>query len=115
MREGMDIMGIRDGVLRGYVERDGDSYFAICLDLNIYARGESADEAVDLCQQLTQEYFDEAIGEDRVHFSDLVPRRAPFYFWARYFYLRLRGLFLFGRPGPDRPAQRAFKTPLATC
>lgn len=74
----------RELILRGYAVPDGDSYFAICLDLNIYARGESADEAVDRCFQFVCEYINEAVSEDADHIEDLIPRRAPLKFWLRY-------------------------------
>lgn len=79
-------MDTREGlvVLRCYAERDDDSWFAICLDLNIYARGDTFDAArVDLMNQ-TKQYIQEAVTVDYEHFHDLIPRRAPARFWLKY-------------------------------
>lgn len=79
-------MKLDDLVLRCYAEREEDgSWFAICLYLNIYARGNSAEEVKARLRSFVREYLKEAVTKDREHFSDLVPRRAPAYFWARYF------------------------------
>ena len=79
-------MKLSDLVLRCYGEREDDgSWFAICLDLNIYARGKSAEEVKARLRTFIGEYLTEAVTKDREHFSDLVPRSAPFFFWWRYF------------------------------
>lgn len=78
-----------DLILRGFAVPDGDSYFAICLDLNIYARGESPAQAIEKCRQFVCEYVNEAVNEDIEHVSDLLRRRAPFRFWAMYRLMQL--------------------------
>lgn len=83
-----------DLILRGYTVLDGDSYFSICLDMNVYARGDSPDEAEDKCLQFVCEYLNEAFDEDKESFSDLVPRRAPVGFWMRYRLMRIWGMVL---------------------
>lgn len=91
-KEGL-VMKINDLVLRCYAERERDgSWFAICLDLNLYARGDSSEEARVKLNKLAICYLKEAIEKDSEYFSDLVPRRAPFGFWTRYLYAKLMSL-----------------------
>lgn len=78
-------MTIHELVLRCYAEPDPDgTWFAICLDLNLYARGDSYDEARTKLTQVTVAYLHEALERDVQYFEDLVPRRAPWIFWLRY-------------------------------
>jgi predicted RNase H-like HicB family nuclease len=72
-----------DLVLRCYAEQDDGSWFAICLDLNLYARGDSYEEVRDKLFKLIAGYVKEALA-DVDYFDDLVPRRAPLSFWLRY-------------------------------
>lgn len=72
-------------VLRCYAEKDGGSWFVICLDLNLYARADTFDEARDKLGKLISGYLKDAVTKDAEFISDLVPRPAPFYFWFKYF------------------------------
>lgn len=75
-------------ILRCYAEErsDGDC-FAICLDLNLTAHAASFEEARGKLNALIRDYLEEALGKDKEHMQDLIPRSSPFYFWARYWYL----------------------------
>ncbi|UVT20103.1 MAG: DUF1902 domain-containing protein [Nitrospira sp.] len=87
-------MKINDLILRCYAEEEKDgTWFAICLDLNIYARGDSYEEARTKLNKLAICYLREAIEEDSQYFDDLVPRRAPLGFWMRYVYGKVLSLF----------------------
>ena len=71
--------------LRCYAEREEDgSWFALCLDLNLYSRGDSFDEAKAKLDRLVGGYLKEALTKDKEHFHALVPRHAPRYFKRRY-------------------------------
>jgi predicted RNase H-like HicB family nuclease len=95
-------------VLRGFAERDEDgSWFAICLELNLYARGDSFEEAKDKLQRLIRTYLSEAVNEDADYVDDLVPRRAPLYFWLRY-----ATIWCLSRLHQARQQGRRFKIPL---
>lgn len=86
-------MKINDLVLRCYAEHEKDgTWFAICLDLNLYARGDSYEEARTKLNKLSICYLREAIEKDSEYFTDLVPRRAPLAFWARYHYAKIMSL-----------------------
>ncbi len=72
-------------VLRCYAEEEKDgTWFAICLDLNVYARGDNFSEVRSKLNQLIRSYVREAVEKDAEYVSDLLPRRAPVYFWLRY-------------------------------
>jgi predicted RNase H-like HicB family nuclease len=72
-------------VVRCYAERDRDgSWFAMCLTLNLYARGESFEEVRGKLDRLIRSYLTEAITVDRQYYHSLVPRRAPLFFWVKY-------------------------------
>lgn len=75
-----------DLILRCLAMRDDDaSWFAICLDLNLYARADSFDEVKAKLNAFIREYLQEALTVDADHIGDLIPRRAPLYFWLLYF------------------------------
>jgi hypothetical protein len=72
-------------VLRCYAEQDNDgSWFAICLDLNVYARGDDFQEVQNKLSRRIHEYVSEALGEDSQYIGSLIPRKAPAYFWIKY-------------------------------
>jgi hypothetical protein len=72
-------------VLRCIAERDSDgSWFAICIDLNLYAREDSFEQVKVKLNKLIIGYLREALTKDAEYIEDLLPRRAPLYFWIRY-------------------------------
>lgn len=86
----MKVIRPQDLVLRCYAERERDgTWFTICIDLNLYARGDSMEEAREKLHAFILRYIREAFEEDRAHFFDLVPRRAPLYFRMRWQYIKL--------------------------
>lgn len=71
--------------LRCYAEREGDgSWFAMCVDLNLYARGDSFEEAKSKLHVFIHEYVTEALTVDSDYVGDLLPRLAPLKFRLRY-------------------------------
>lgn len=76
-------------VLRCFVQKESDgTWFAMCLDLNLYARGASLQEARDKLRGFVRHYVAAALGKDREYVGDLIPRRAPFGFWVKYYGMR---------------------------
>jgi hypothetical protein len=76
-------------VLRCYAERESDgSWFVICLDLNLYARADSLPEARAKLHDFIGKYVTDAVTRDQEHIADLIPRRAPFSFWVRYYCIK---------------------------
>ncbi len=102
-------------VLRCYAERDDDgSWFAICLDLNIYARDESFERAHEKLQSFIVEYLQEAVTVDVDYVEDLVPRRAPAYFWLKYYSAKAR-MWLRHAASRKRPYKTALPMVPAAC
>lgn len=79
--------------LRCYAEFDEGSWFAICLPLNVYARGDTFEEARAKLHSLISQYVREALTVHSEHIGDLVPRRAPLHFWLRYTLARCWHIF----------------------
>jgi len=92
----------REIVLKCLLERDkADSWFAICLDLNVYARASSRDQARARLKEEIEHYLSEAYTKDQDHFADLVWRRAPVRFWFSYYVAGIKEKF-FGPRAPRR-------------
>jgi len=93
-------MRIEDLRLRCYVERDPDgSWFAVCIDLNLYARAASLRDAKHELSSIIAEYVREALTVDKAHADDLLPRRAPLQFVMKFYFIKLCNRFLGGRNG----------------
>lgn len=74
--------------LRGYIQREQDSScLAVCIDLNLVAQGDTPKEARNKLHEIINDYLLEAFTEDKQYFDDLVPRKPPFIFLLRYYWL----------------------------
>lgn len=82
-------MNINDIKLRCYAEKDDDSWFTICIDLNLYARGETFEDVKQALHEIIHRYVTEAVTVDAKYIDDLIPRKAPFRFIFRYHTLSL--------------------------
>lgn len=80
----------RDLILRGYAKKDSDgSWYAICIDLNLIAQGGSSSQVHEKLLSMIEEYVIKA-HEEKEHFSDLIPRKAPFYFFVNYYWIFIK-------------------------
>lgn len=71
--------------LRCYAEKQANqNWFAICVDLNLCAEGDSFHEARKKLLDIIYDYAEEACTIDKEHFSDLIPRKAPLNFVLKY-------------------------------
>ncbi len=76
---------LKNLVLRCYAEREADgSWFTMCLDLNLYARGDSFDHSRKKLHDVISAYLRDSLTVDSEYVGDLIPRRAPLRFWLRY-------------------------------
>lgn len=83
-------MRLSDLNLRCYADQEKyKSWYAICIDLNLFAQGNSLEEVKMKLQRMIADYTAEAFTADRDYFADLIPRKTPFYFMVRYYWLRL--------------------------
>jgi len=72
-------------ILRCLAEREPDgSWFVVCLDLSVHATGDTLEQAKATLHERIHAYVEEALTVDSEHVHDLIPRRAPVYFWLRY-------------------------------
>lgn len=76
--------------LRNYIEKEPDgSWLAVCIDLNLVAQGDSKKESCEKLHTMISDYLEEAFTEDEKYFDDLVPRKPPFIFLIRYYWIVL--------------------------
>jgi hypothetical protein len=85
----VNIMKAQDLKLRCYAaqERDG-SWYVVCLDLCLFASGDSFLEVRNKLHILIKDYIAEALTTDRDHIDSLIPRRAPLSSFIYYYYLK---------------------------
>ncbi len=87
-------MKLSDLILRCYVEREADgTWFAMCIDLNLYARAESDHAVKQKMHGFIKEYISEALTKDVDYVGDLIPRRAPWPFRLKYHWIALQCAF----------------------
>jgi hypothetical protein len=102
--------------LRCYAEQLQDGQWqAFCLDLTLASQGDSFKEAQNKLNDMIKEYvFDALAGVDKEFSFELLRRRAPLKYWARFYQLVLlhkvgvmkNGVArLFCPPLPLEPAQ----------
>jgi len=91
-------------VLRCYSERDADgTWFATCIDLNLYARADTPEEAQAKLHLIIADHMESVFAlpvEEREH---LIFRPAPLSFRLRYAWLLLKAAFgaMFHRNPPS--------------
>lgn len=79
-----------DLILRCYLEKENEgTWFAMCIDLNLYARGDSDHEAKRKLHAYIKEYISEALTKDAQYIECLIPRRAPLSFRLKYHFISL--------------------------
>jgi len=69
-------------VFRCFVYRDGDSYYADCLDLTLLTKRDTMQEAMADLQEMILGYLESVYAHGDEH--ELLPRRAPFYRWLEF-------------------------------
>lgn len=83
-------MKAKDLVLRCYAEQERDgTWFTMCVDLNLYSRGDTLHEAKHKLHAVIRDYVLEALTKDQQYAADLLPRPAPLLFWLRYWLIAL--------------------------
>jgi hypothetical protein len=77
-------------ILRCYGEKKGEIWQAFCLDLNLAAQGNSFTEVrAKLYCQIESYLYDAIEGEDKQYAEQLLNRKAPLYFWIKYYAYKL--------------------------
>jgi len=75
-------------ILRCYVAKEKDKdWYAVCIDLNLIASGDNSNQAKNKLHKMIVDYVYEAFTVDSKYFDQLIPRKAPFYFQVRYYYI----------------------------
>ena len=100
-------------IVRCYAETVDAQWQAFCLDLCLAVQGESFQEVKDKLERMICDYVTDAVvGEDKEYAYQLLNRRAPLKYWAKYYYavvlhkfgaLRKNVRLLFREPLPLHP------------
>lgn len=91
----MEKVKLKGLMLRGYFEQTSEKeWFGICITLNLPVTARSLEEAEHKLWSLISDYLEDVTEEG--DFDKMVPRRAPLYFYLRYFWYRC--LSLLNRP-----------------
>lgn len=71
--------------VRGYAERQCDQWVAVCLDFTLAAQADTLEEVRSKLDAQIEDYLYDALqGDARAHAYQLLQRRAPLYFWLKY-------------------------------
>jgi predicted RNase H-like HicB family nuclease len=75
----------RDLILRAYAKRDGDVWYACCLDFSLAVQADTYEEAITALKEQIRLYVRDAlVGEDTEHAHTLLTRKAPLSEWLVY-------------------------------
>jgi predicted RNase H-like HicB family nuclease len=69
--------------IHALIERDGEFYSALCLELDVASQGETVEEAKANLQEAIELYLEE-VYESEIE-EEFIPRPAPMEYWLRYF------------------------------
>jgi len=92
--------------IRCYAERQGsDIWVALCLDFDLAAQSETFHDARRKLDAMIVDYVESAlVGEDREYADQLLNRRAPLRYWAKFYWFVLAHHFSRNfRAGTHRP------------
>lgn len=72
------------------IEREGDLYSALCLELNVASQGRTIKEAERNIKEAVNLYLEDVYKSDDQ--KDFIPRSAPVREWLKYFRKEAEGL-----------------------
>jgi predicted RNase H-like HicB family nuclease len=80
----------KDLLLHTVIEKEGDLYSAICLELNVASQGKTIDEAKANLREAVELYLEDVYetGDEK----EFIPRPAPVEEWLKYFQAEARQL-----------------------
>ncbi|MGB4248535.1 MAG: hypothetical protein WBJ75_12525 [Pseudohongiellaceae bacterium] len=84
-------MKLNELLVRCYAERDGDMWFAVCIDFNLATQAVTLEAAKrDLNAQISEYLHDALFGEDREFAAQLLNRKAPWQYRAKYYLIKFK-------------------------
>lgn len=100
-------------IVRCYAEKKGDTWQAVCIDLNLAAQSHSLEHArKKLNSQIAEYVYDAVAGEDQEYAAELLSRKAPLSLRLKYHriktihqVMRLKDGCLFNLPMPLIPTR----------
>lgn len=93
----------------GQRQKNG-KYLGVCLDFDLAAEADTPEELQEKLREIIQSYIDVVLDSaDQASKAELLNRRAPFKYWAAYYFLRLfhsfrqiKSIFVFNQYLPFR-------------
>ena len=83
-------MNPKQMILRCYAEKKDGIWQAFCIDLNLAVQGETRDEVrAKLQRQIGSYLYDALEGEDKKYATQLLSRKAPIIFRAKYAFYKI--------------------------
>ncbi len=83
-------MNPKQMILRCYAEKKDSIWQAFCIDLNLAVQGETRDEVrAKLQRQIGSYLYDALEGEDKEYANQLLSRKAPIVFRAKYTFYKI--------------------------
>lgn len=102
-------MRAKELILRCYLVRREDYFFASCIDLGLGVQADSAEEAKKKLEQQIHTYIEEALTVDREYASQLLTRKAALSEHLLYNWLRFRNWCSGTKPRNGSGAGKAFE------
>ena len=87
-------------VVRCYAQKKGEIWQAICLDLNLAVHGDDLNDVKERLAAMVDSYvYDALVGEDRAYSDQLLSRKAPVWFWVKYYWYKAANSANFAKDG----------------
>lgn len=114
-RKGINTMNPKQMILRCYAEKKDGIWQAFCIDLNLAVQGETRDEVrAKLHLQIVSYLYDALEGEDKEYAPQLLKRKAPIGFWAKYIFYKILINFRDAKNGINHIFNEIIQLPLTT-
>ena len=96
-------------LLKIYGEQSEGQWSLLCLDFSLAAQADTLEEAQAKLKDQIKEYLHDALdGQDAAHAPQLLSRRAPLIYWAKWWY----GIVKTSIVGINDPRHRIFRQSL---
>ena len=105
-------MRAKELILRCYMVRREDYFFASCIDLGLGVQADSAEEAKKKLEQQIHSYIEEALTVDREYASQLLTRKAAMSERLLYSWLQFRNWCSGTKPRNGSGVGKAFEEPM---
>ncbi|WP_075575001.1 hypothetical protein [Lysobacter antibioticus] len=108
-------MSQKPNLVSCYFERDGDQWLGFCLDFTLVTQARSLEEAHRKLDSQIRDYVSDAlVGQDRAYANQLLNRRAPLKYWAKFYWTMFQQVLRHRKSKRRRAVKEHMSIP-ATC